>query len=259
MEEKVYTVDFWKTDIHGEEIGIRQKEVLMSKSRQFTRDMDLYGSVKLGSEETGYIGYRRGVWESGKVGLEEKRLVVKFFSKSISWIGSIEELVSRSVARSIGVGQPLPAFAAVLAEDRIVHYLEKIYRGPIRTETYVLSSVDEENGFLHTVKLVGKRVSLGADFDVLYGAEEKKVGKIDSKLLNIGGKVEVRLLDEVAESKTLANLLVLFAATLRFQGEVESKLEKLIGLMKKEGRTIKVQSEELGLLVNPRILKSAVF
>ncbi len=258
MGEKVYTVDFWKTDIHGEEVGIRQKEVLMSKSRQFTRDMDLYGSVKLGSEKVGYVGYRSGVWDSGEVGLEEKRLVVKFFSKSFSWIGSIEELVSRSVARSIGIGAPMPAFAAVLAEDRIIHYLEKIYRGPVRTDTYVLSSVDDEGGFLHIVKLVGKRVSLGADFDVFYGVEEKKIGKVDSKLLNVGGKVEVKLSEEV-ESKTLANLLVMFAAMLRFQEEVESKVEKLIEATKKEGRPIKVQSEEVGLLINPRILKSAVF
>ncbi|MBS7288956.1 MAG: hypothetical protein KIH01_09545 [Candidatus Freyarchaeota archaeon] len=259
MSEKVYTVDFWRTDLHGEEIGIRQKEVLMSKSRQFTRDMDLYGSVKLGSEDVGYVGYRSGIWDSGNVGLEEKRLVVKAFSKSFSWIGSIEELVSRSVARSIGVGQPLPAFATVLADDKLIHHVEKIYRGPARTETYVLFSVDEGSRVLHTVKLVGKRVSLGADFDVLYGAGEKKVGKVDSKLLNVGGKVEVKLSEEVADNKALANLLVLFAATLRFQGEVESKIEEIINEMKKRGAAIKVQSEEVGLLINPRILKSAVF
>lgn len=259
MGEKVYTVDFWTTDIHGVEVGIRQKEVLMSKSRQFTRDMDLYGSVKLGSDLIGYVGYRSGIWDSEEVSLGEKRLVVKFFSSSISWIGSIEELVSRSIARSIGVGQPLPVFAAVLADDRIIHYFEKIYRGPVRTETYVLTSINEESGALHTVKLVGKRVSLGADFDVLYGAEEKKVGKVDSKLLNIGGKVEVRLSDEVAEDKTLANLLILFASTLKFKDELESKIEKTINEMKEKGLSMKIQREEIGLLVNPRILKGAVF
>ncbi len=256
MGELIYTVDFWRTDLHGEEIGIRQKEVLMAKSRQFTRDMDLYGSIKLGSENVGYIGYRKGAWESD---LGESRLVVKAFTTSFSWIGSIEELVGRSVARSIGVEQPMPAFAAVLSDDKLIHYVEKVYRGPVKTETFILFSVDEESGLFQTVKLVGKRVSMGADFDVFYGAEENKVGKVDSKLLNIGGRVDVKLSEELAENKRLANLLVLFAATLKFHDDVESKTKKLVEALKKKELTLKLQSEELGLMVNPRILRSTVF
>ena len=39
-EERVITVDLWKTGLHGKNVGINQQEIYMAKSNQFTRDMN---------------------------------------------------------------------------------------------------------------------------------------------------------------------------------------------------------------------------
>ena len=69
-KERKIIVDLWKTRMHGEIIGIKQKEEHMAKSRQFNRDLELFGEVrevKKGEEETvGYLGYRKGLWDDEK-------------------------------------------------------------------------------------------------------------------------------------------------------------------------------------------------
>ena len=91
--ERKITLDLWKTKLHDEIIGIKQKEEHMAKSRQFNRDLELFGEVKekkKGKEETiGYVGYRQGLWDEEKDKLE-RRLVVKLFSKSMYYQGTIE-------------------------------------------------------------------------------------------------------------------------------------------------------------------------
>ena len=78
------TVDLWRTKLHGVTTGIKQTEDHMAKSRQFNRDMKLFGEVrekKKGKDETiGYLGYRKGLWDDEKDKLK-RRLVIKLFSK----------------------------------------------------------------------------------------------------------------------------------------------------------------------------------
>ncbi|MHA1632519.1 MAG: hypothetical protein ACTSXC_06930 [Candidatus Freyarchaeota archaeon] len=261
MSGQTFIVDFWRTGIHREEFGIRQKEFLMSKSRQFTRDLDLCGRLKRGSEEIGYIGYRRGVWDLKEAGrLDKQRLVIKAFSNSFSWMGSIEEVVNRTVSKSIGVGEVMPVFAAVLPDNKLVYNIERVYRGPLRTVTYVFSFIDEKSKTFQPVKIVGKRVSLGADFDVFYGADEQRIGRIDGKIADLGGRFEVKILDEtLVRNEELMRVLLLFTSTLKFHSELEERVKRLLEAMRKGDLIPEVQSEELGLLVNPRVLRSAIF
>ena len=62
---KKIVVDFWATGLHGEEIGIRQLEQHRAKSRQFSKDLDIYGSIIEDGNKVGFVGWRTEAWESG--------------------------------------------------------------------------------------------------------------------------------------------------------------------------------------------------
>ena len=257
-----YSVDFWASRLHDEEIGIRQREVLMSQSRQFTKDMDLFGDVKKEREKFGIIGYRRSIWDEAE-NISDRRLVIKAFSQSeagnINWWGSIEELVGKSIAKSYGTGEPLPVFAVILGVDKMVHMVEKVFRGKLRTDTYALSLYNDESGNFEAYKIIGERVSLGADYKVFSVEKNKQVAKIDSKIANIGGKCEISIKEpQLAENDVLIRTLILFASTLKFQNDVEKQILSTVKEMEKGKLKFKPDHEELGLMRNPRYLKTTI-
>jgi len=116
-KERKIIVDLWKTKMHGEIIGIKQKEEHMAKSRQFNRDLELFGEVrevKKGEEETiGYLGYRKGLWDDEAEKLN-RRLVIKLFSKSMYYQGTIEEMIAREFTRSLTSRRDFPNFFTLI-------------------------------------------------------------------------------------------------------------------------------------------------
>ena len=46
VKERKIVLDLWRTKLHGVTTGIKQQEEHMAKSRQFNRDMKLFGEVK---------------------------------------------------------------------------------------------------------------------------------------------------------------------------------------------------------------------
>ncbi|MHA1909458.1 MAG: hypothetical protein ACW98Y_19325, partial [Candidatus Thorarchaeota archaeon] len=99
---RMLSQDLYMTSIHGDEIGIRQTEQWRSRSRQFTKDSDIIGSIsesklkrgekKLpGLEKTGFMVLRQSMWNNAPTEMS-KRFVVKMFSESGGWLGTIEEM-----------------------------------------------------------------------------------------------------------------------------------------------------------------------
>ncbi|MGQ9722908.1 MAG: hypothetical protein ACUVXA_16490 [Candidatus Jordarchaeum sp.] len=259
-----YTVDFWSSSLHDEKIGIRQREVLMSQSRQFTKDMDLYGELKKDKDKIGVIGYRRSIWDEAELkSVFDQRLVIKAFKQSaqenIDWYGSIEELVGKEIAKSFGTGEPLTVFAIILDVDKFVHTVEKVYRGKLRTDTYALNIYNEGSGTYEAYKIIGKRVSLGTDYRIFNAEKNKEVGLIDAKIANIGGKCDIKIMDaKLSENDTLIRSLMLFTATLKFQGDIENRILKILKEIEAGKLKIKPDDEELGLMRNPRYLKTTI-
>lgn len=259
-----YTVDFWKTSLHGEEIGVRQREVLMSQSRQFTKDMDLYGDLEKDKDKFGVIGYRASIWDEEELkNIFDQRLVIKAFKQSeaenISWWGSIEELVGKEIAKSFGTGEPLPVFAIILDVDKLVHTVEKVYRGKLRTDTYALSIYNEDKETFEAYKIIGKRVTLGADYKVFNAEKNKQVALIDGKIANIGGKCDLKIMDPaLSENDVFIRSLILFTSTLKFQGEMENRVINALKEIEAGKLKIKPDYEELGLMRNPRYLKTTI-
>ncbi|MCG3215963.1 MAG: hypothetical protein KAS63_04570, partial [Candidatus Heimdallarchaeota archaeon] len=86
VEEIVYKlidVDLWRTKMHKEEWGIRLDAQRAQKDRQWTKDMDLLGQIKIDNEPYGFLGIRERLWKSQDP--LERRFVMKIFSPSGYW------------------------------------------------------------------------------------------------------------------------------------------------------------------------------
>ncbi|MFX0122782.1 MAG: hypothetical protein ACFFAE_04035 [Candidatus Hodarchaeota archaeon] len=254
--ERTITVDLWKTRLHGEIVGIKQKEEHMAKSRQFTRDLELFGEVlekKAGKEETiGYVGYRKGLWDDEKEKLQ-RRLVVKLFSKSMYYQGTLEEMVGREFTRSLSARHDFPSFNLMIDDYEYLIPLNKIRGGWFVPEWFVFR-IDDEEGFVPII--LKHKMGLGIDYRVVNGIGDEQFGKIDGKKFDVGGRYEITLksTDERLVDNVLVRALILFAASLKFHEEIIKKIKKGTKKMQKDEWQPDLSNEEKLLRRNPRAI-----
>jgi len=244
-------VDFWTTGFHGEEFGIKQKEQWMAKSRQFTRDMDIFGAIKIDGESSGLIAYRENALK------EDNRLVIRAFTKGGAWIGSLEELLAKEIRNTALLDAPTLSYAIILSKYDYIVTIEKIIKpGLFKKETYVFDIFNEKKE-IETFAIISDRMSLGADFSVVRTKDDKKVASLDSKVLNIGGRIDIKYHDKSIENNiALRNILILFAASLRFVEEQKDKVMHLVRKLRKDKEfVLEIADEELALYKNPRRIK----
>ncbi len=253
---KKFVVDFWATGLHGEELGIRQKEVYRSKSQQFTVDMDIVGAFEEDGEKKGILGIREKAWEEGEIKGNElsKRLILRMFTEGGSWLGSIEELIVKETTRSFSVNQELPVFGTIIPKYKYIIDIEKARKPATGTDSYFFEFMtDDKKKTMEIFEIKEKRASLGADFNVINKAKNKKVADIDGKVVDIGGKFEIKLFDkELAKDTAFNNTLILFASTLKYQGEITDRIKKIMSLVKDGKMVLKPAKPELDLMRNPR-------
>nr|MDO8086309.1 hypothetical protein [Candidatus Sigynarchaeum springense] len=81
---KGIVIDYWRTPIHGDKIGIYEHEFQQAQARIFTKDKDIYGKV-LDGDQLGIYSIRKDAWEPNtKKELEyytRKRLVIRWFHR----------------------------------------------------------------------------------------------------------------------------------------------------------------------------------
>lgn len=253
---KKIVVDLWKTGLHGAEIGIREKETRMSKSRQFTRDMDLIGAVEIDGEKAGHVGMRKDPWELPKKAKKEdeykRRLIIKAFNESGNWEGTIEELNAFELKNSIAVGEPQPAFMCVVSGTKYLTLIEKLHTRWRANYSFQLVNPDESSVGLFTIK--ADRFSLGSDW-YIEDVTGKKVAEVDGKVLDIGGEFEIKIFDEeLGKNKVFVNTLKLFAATLKYLGDIEDKIKDTVDAIRK-GYKLEVEKSEIKFFKNPRLIR----
>ncbi|TFF88231.1 MAG: hypothetical protein EU549_03410 [Promethearchaeota archaeon] len=268
---KKIAVDFWATDLHGEEIGIRQQDQHRAKSRQFSKDMEIYGGIKEDEEKSGFIGWRKEAWKSGidEEPEEEEgvilgpstatigRLVIKAFSDKSNWQGTLEEQVSMELPRSYY--KPMPTFTVILPRFEFLIRIERIYT--YMGHLYVTSIITEEKGdekIMDMFEIEEKLWTFGSDWVVRRRGAEKKdiVAKIDGKVLNIGGKTVVKIFDEkLAKNRVFRMLVTLFAALTKHHGKVKKKIKKTRQQILDGEIKIEPTHQELELMRNPRSIR----
>ncbi|MHA1331763.1 MAG: hypothetical protein ACTSR2_11865 [Candidatus Hodarchaeales archaeon] len=250
-------VDLWRTKLHGEIVGIKQKEEHMAKSRQFNRDLELFGEVKEvkdGQEETvGFVGYRKGLWDEEKDKLN-RRLVIKLFSKSMYYQGTMEEMIGREFTRSISAQKDFPCFSVMIDGYEYLISLNKTRGGLFVPEWYVFRvNFDEE---LQPIILKHK-IGPGIDYRIVSALGNKEIGLINGKKFDIGGRYDITIksTDKRLISNVVIRTLILFAASLKFHKPIYKKIKKGVKKMKKgqwDGPTL--SNEELLLSRNPRAI-----
>lgn len=251
--ERKITLDLWRTKLHDEIIGIKQKEEHMAKSRQFNRDLHLFGEVKekvKGKKETiGYVGYRKGLWDEQEDKLA-RRLVIKLFSKSMYYQGTIEEMVGREFTRSLSAQKDFPAFSCLIDGYDYVITLNKIRGGWVNPEWFVFR-LEEDKGFIPII--LKHKMGLGIDYRVVNGIGSAQFGLINGKKFDIGGEYDITLKgDKTLVNNTMIRTLILFAASLKFHKDIYKKIKKGTKLMEKGEWKPKISNEELLLRRNPR-------
>lgn len=247
---KEFVVDLWKTDAHKVEVGIKKEAELRAKSRQYTQDTEIYGEIELNGEERGYVTYRKDPWEADLI---NRRLVVKHFTQGISWKGSLEEVVSRSLAKTISADKGLPSFIINLSKSENLITMEKIQRhGSFDRSIYAVTVLDEESNSLLCYSIETDRFTMGSDWNV-FDQNRDKIAEVDGSRFNIGGKYTIRI-DEKNPfyAVELDDILILFAAANKFLSDLDDKLEKTVKQLQKDKMKLTLDKSEAMLFLNPR-------
>ncbi len=245
--DRTFIVDFWRTGMHKVEIGIKKQQELMSKSRQFTKDMDIIGTVTEKDKTTRYIAIRKREWEQP---LEKKRLILKIFTEGMGWRGTVEQLVAKSLAQSVAARKPLIVFSVNLSGTNSLITLERVTKPfSFNQKVYAFSLIEEDEAYPFYVE--ENRLTLGKDW-TLKNMKKEKIADINGSQFNIGGKYKVKMPSK-GVPKDLDDLIILFCGISKYLDEAEKAVKSW---MKKAKRSkemfVKIDSDEAMLYRNPR-------
>jgi len=244
-----YEVKLWVTDLNPTEVGIYQASRHRAKSRQFTKDMDIFAEVKENGERTHLLAYRKGLWQDNN-GMG-KRLVIKLFTAEMNWRATLDLLLGRSLQLTHGAGGfPVTAFSINIANhDQIVQVERSAYKWAGTPEKFSFFIL-KDDGKPYFYRLRRNWINIGDDYK-LYDEHDRLVGKLNGRVINIGGKWKVRVNAKHADPR-LDTVLQLFCGMLKFNEDCRHHLEDLVGNMH-DGKLIpKLEHQETELYMNPR-------
>lgn len=243
-----FKVDFWATDLNTAEIGIMKRTQNEAASDQFTKDMEIYGQTVVDRERTSLIAYRKELWDKNKD--FKRRLVIKLFSEDLHWRGTVEMLLGRSMQLTLGAnGLPVPAFSINLSRHEQVIQLERSARKwPFLPENFSFFILTKHGPRFY--RLRRNVFCFGSDF-TLYDQKGRKIGQLDSKLINLGGAWKVKM-DAAHTDAKLEAVLQLFCAVLKFNGASRRHIRRLAGKVQGGRLMPDLDRQEEGLYRNPR-------
>ncbi len=243
-----YTVDLWWTDLNTTEIGIFKHSRQRAKSRQFSKDSDIIGAVKVNGERTGLLTYRQGLWEESE-GMK-KRLVVKLFTEDMNWRGTADMLMGRSLQLTLGArGFPVPAYTVNLAgHEQIVNVERSARKWPLIPEDYSFFVLDDKRPRFY--RLRRDWISIGQDY-TLYNERGERIGHLNGRVLSLGGRWDVSVRED-HDNQRLNGTLQLFCGMLRFRGAAERHIRQLIRDIRHAKLEPEMEAHETDLYLNPR-------
>ncbi|MHA1372606.1 MAG: hypothetical protein ACTSRA_23160, partial [Promethearchaeota archaeon] len=277
----VIEINFWKTKLHDAVLGIRQLEQYRSRSRKFTKGMEVRGQVsfkskkkKEGKQGKLVVGFNTDFWDDlDSAYLKRhpkntelyKRISIRLFTelkedKGGYFMGSIDQSLTETIANSLAQDRPLPVFIIDIPR---YDYLIRLVRGrTLVGHRYVFPLIPDKNWRYGNEKRVrffsieSKKVSVGLDFVVkeLGGQYAgKSVAEIDEKKMDVGGKWVLKIKDSsLEENHVFKHILILFCCLCKYLDEVNENTEKLFKLLENQDEFLDTISEELAYFKNPR-------
>jgi hypothetical protein len=261
---RVFSQDLYATDLHSDEMGMRQAEVWRAKSRQFSKDAEIIGKISEAQrkshkddmpdlEKSGFIILRDSLWNNAPDELS-RRLVIKLFSNRGGWIATLEEMIAEEYTLSYTSGLPIVSFVIMTSESEIVTHIRQTLKGAFGMESFTFFMLGPEKTF-DVFRIERKRVSAGIDYKVVRLKGEDDVAEIDSKLGDIGGEFQVKIKDPVlAKNEWFCRVLQCFAVMNRFRDDIKEKIDKGLRKWLKGKYDPRLHRHEISLLANPRKL-----
>ena len=247
-KQKRFKVDLWMTDLNTAEIGLMKRTQHEAKSNQFTKDMEIIGQIKEGGERTALIAYRKELWKDEE-GMK-RRLVIKLFSDTMNWKGTLDMMMGRSLQLSIGArGLPVTAYSLNLARHDQLVQLE-------RSAQKLAFFPEKFSFFIETPKgprfyrLRRNVIGIGADYS-LYDDRGRKIGSLDHRVINLGGSWIVKL-DASQSYARLEAVLQLFCTMLKFNGEARRHVKREVEQVCRGRAVRQLDTHERDLYMNPR-------
>jgi len=265
-------VDFWATKMHGATIGVRREDQRRAQSRQYTKGMEVRGEVEFQGKDKGKewtIAFNEDTWDvddesklrsrfkDKKEAKMNRRIIIKTFTKLDDkkggrWTGTLESSLIDSMSLSIGTRKPLPVFKVVLPGDKFVY---NIYRNhTLAGQRYMFYIIDEKTKEFRYFEIESEMFAIGEDFRVEDCATGKQVAYVDGKVIDIGGKWEIKFKDKnLAGNPTFRQILILFACLSKFLDDVNDSVKDLYKAITKKKYKFRPDAFELSLYKNPRM------
>jgi len=205
--------------------------------------------VSKDGKKLGYIAIREGAWKDEA--LEKQRLIIKYFTDSLGWKATLEELTARSVANTLTCGHGTPFFMINESKSERLTYIRKVYKThKWKLNLYTFEIVYDDHVDFFTIRK--DRISLGEDYTVYMNGDDQ-VARIDGKRFDIGGSWDINFEEGFKPKLELLNVLITFAGAVKFMEDTESRLEKVAKKLRNgELKTISLDTQEELLYLNPR-------
>jgi hypothetical protein len=201
-------------------------------------------------ERTGLIAYREDLWKKAE-GLD-RRLVFKLFSENLNWRATMDLMLGRSIAQTIGArGLPVMTYSINTDEDNYMVYLERsANKWPFMPEYFSFFLIDDKNK-PEFFTLRRDIINLAGDY-TLRDQTGQKVGYIDGKVFSIGGKWRGRVKAGHHADKRLLTVMKLFGGLMIFNKDCRRHMKDLYRQVRKGKVEVKLERQEGELYINPR-------
>ena len=261
MVHKKVKVNFWRTRLHDEEIGIHQQLKYQAKTRWFSKNFDIEGVIELDDEKKYIIAFSKESWEEKP--MEEKRLSCRIFTimeekvtdagsaKGGNYKGGLELSVTHSLIQSYEIKHPAPVFFMQVPRIRNLTRVVRGWRLVGTRWTWPLLPEEKDDKF-QIVRAKGV-VGPGRNYNIFIG--DVKIARVDGQVVQ--KNFEIEIYDKAyAKDKTFLIYLILFGCMCNFMKQAEKIVKKLYKQMRKSATSdFKPPRSELMLFRNPRMMR----
>ncbi len=252
-------VNYWRTRLHAEEIGIHQQLKYQAKTRRFSKNFDIEGVIEIDDVKKYIIAFNKDDWNEKP--LEEKTLSCRIFTimdetldsqpKGGNFKGGLELSVTHSLIQSYEIKHPAPVF--FLQVPKTINLIRVVRGWRLMGTRWTFPLLPEEAGDkLQMVRCKGV-IGPGRNYDIFIG--DQKIARIDGQRIQKNFEIQIYN-EEYSKDKTFVVYLILFACACNFMKDVEKMIKRLFKKMRNTGTTdYKPPKKELDLFRNPRMMR----
>ncbi|MHA1913063.1 MAG: hypothetical protein ACW986_13345 [Promethearchaeota archaeon] len=256
---KKMKVNFWRTRLHDEELGIHQQLKYQAKTRYFSKNFDIEGVVEVDDKKKYIIGFSKNDWEENPD--EKKRLVCRIFTimeetmdgspKGGNFKGGMELSGTHSLIQSFEIKHHAPVFFMQIPKTLNLVRVVRSWR--LFGTRWIWPLIPEQKDDKLQMVLAKGVVGPGRNYNIFLG--DQKIARVDGQ--RVQKNFEIEIYDEVyAKDKTFVVYMILFGCICNFMHDAEKLIKVLYKKMKNTGTSdFKPPKQELDLFRNPRMMR----